>query len=88
MRFFIFVVVFLSFSVFSSALRTLPAIAAESAAPSQEKIEQQTEQVRSQKISPKMEVKTPKTNKNPAPTTFQPTERIDADTVIAFPVDI
>lgn len=53
-------------------------------APSQKRVEQQTKQVRSQKTA----IKTSKKKKNPVSTTFTPTEKIGADTVIAFPADI
>jgi len=66
------------------SLCALPANATESAAPVQKQVDQQKEQVSVHKRA----IKKPEKKKHPAVTTFTPTEKIDADTVIAFPVDI
>ncbi len=58
--------------------------ASEPAAPAPKQVRQPGKQVLSQKTAIK---KTDK-KKHPAAMTFTPTEKIDADTVIAFPVDI
>ncbi len=58
--------------------------ASEPAAPAPKQARQHREQVPSNKTAEKI----PARKKQPAATTFTPTEKIDADTVIAFPVDI
>ncbi|HHD56967.1 MAG TPA: hypothetical protein ENK89_04740 [Desulfobulbaceae bacterium] len=65
-------------------LCALPANATESVAPAQKQVDQQKEQVHSQKQTRQ----SPAKKKHPAATTFTPSEKIGADTVIAFPVDI
>ena len=67
-----------------ASLCPLHADATEPAAPAQKQVEQHREQVPSHKTARK----TPAKKKHPAATTFTPSEKIGADTVIAFPVDI
>ncbi len=66
------------------SLCLLPADATEPAAPAQKQAEQHREQIPAHKTA----TKKPKKKKHPAATTFTPSEKIGADTVIAFPVDI
>ncbi len=84
MRFFVFF--FSALLLFQLMPRA--SLAAQPEVPSSKKIERQAGNIRSQNISPNIEKKTPQKTKNPAPTTFRPTEKIGADTVIALPVDI
>ena len=84
MRFFVF---FFSALLFFQ-LMPRASLAAQPEVPSPQKIERQVQQVRSQNIPPKNGKKSTGKTKNPAPTTFRPTEKIGADTVIALPADI
>ena len=67
-----------------ASLCPLHADAMEPAAPAQKQVDQHGEQVPAHKRA----IKKPEKKKHPAATTFTPTEKIGADTVIAFPVDI
>ena len=84
MRFFVF---FFSSLLFFQ-LMPRASLAAQPEVPAPQKMDRQVGNIRSQNISPNIEKKTPQKIKNPAPTTFRPTEKIGADTVIALPVDI
>ncbi len=67
-----------------SSLCPLHADATEPAAPAQKQAQQHREHVPAHKTVRK----NPAKKKHPAATTFTPSEKIGADTVIAFPVDI